>query len=189
MSRSGRKMTGLAGRAVMTSSSDPHEANSEQRMASGEDASGSSSSPLPIRHFPFATYYSPLTIRHSLFATRWSGRRVVKTQAALHLPIRHLPFATCHLPLATHHSPLAGVYRPSPAEHALPKSRLGPRLAPAPGCRPPERMPRPDAGASRQGEIAERAGMTTSSVLTTSVTPNLENRLELGPVHERPFIG
>ena len=84
--------------------------------------------------------------------------RMVKMPATLHLPTRHLPFATRRIP---------------PAHSQAPRSRLGPRLAPAPGCRPPERMPPPMAGASRQGERAERAGMTSSSVLIASLPPDL----------------
>jgi hypothetical protein len=63
--------------------------------------------------------------------------------------------------------------------HALP-SRLGPRLAPAPGCCPPERMPPPKAGASRQGERDGRAVMTSSSDPIASPAPDTNVKLR-GP--------
>jgi hypothetical protein len=89
-------------------------ANSEQRMASCEYASDSSSS-----HSPLAT------------------RRITRTR----------PLASTSLP-------------------------PWPRLAPAPGRRPAERMP-PQAGASRQGEGAERVWMRAISGLIASLTLDL----------------
>jgi hypothetical protein len=66
--------------------------------------------------------------------------------------------------------------RLEPAHSQAPRSHLGPRLAPAPGCRPPERTTPTKVGASRQGERAERAGMTSSSGLIASLTPDLREQ-------------
>ena len=63
--------------------------------------------------------------------------------------------------------------RITPSHSQAPRSRLGPRLAPAPGCRPPEWITPPTAGASRQGERAGQSVMTSSSVMTASLTPDL----------------
>ncbi len=115
-----------------------------------------------------------------------SERRMVNTQATLHLPTRHIPLATRHSPLATRHSPLAGgVAGPSgsvgvagegaclffPAACRLPHaacSSLPPWASPC-SC---SRLP-PDADASRQGEQAGQSVTTSSSVLTASLTPDL----------------
>ena len=48
--------------------------------------------------------------------------------------------------------------RLEPAHSQAPRSRLGPRLAPAPGCRPPERMPPPMAGRITAGRTGGTGG-------------------------------
>ena len=58
------------------------------------------------------------------------------------------------------------------ANSQAPRARLGPCLAPTPGCRPPERMPPPKAGASRHGERAEQLMITSSSDPIASPAPD-----------------